>query len=474
MRKIILGGFKSGKLQFKSLNEIIPALRLSPSYKKGVRVTVKQLADEGLIVKDSFGRYGTPEQMGAFYATVKANPQGYAFLIPEGKKERENDFFVPKKRLNGAFDGDKVLAIPLRGTQDEAQILRICERGKKFVIGRLEKERHCAYVIPDDRAFASDIYVPLSLTGGAQDGDKVVAEITSYPKDKAVGGTVREVLGRDGEFEVEEEAIIKSYGYQNSFPPYVEETARKVAAEPVELKDRRDLRNLLTITIDGVDTRDIDDAVSLEIKDGKYILGVHIADGSRYVKLNGCIDKEAYSRGTSVYFPDRVIPMLPKALSNGACSLNEGADRYAMSCIMTFDKDGKRLDYELCESVIRSDKRMTYDEVTAILEKGEEADRDYPEIAPMLRNMEQLCLILEDRRKQAGEVTLDVKESHIYVDERGNIVIPDYERAVSHRIIEQFMVSANEAVAEFAESRKAPFLYRVHEKPAPEKASILY
>ncbi|MDE7401576.1 MAG: ribonuclease R [Clostridia bacterium] len=424
--------------------------------------------------KRNHGGYSARERADAFQARVKGNPQGYAFLIPDGKAERENDYFVPRKRLGGALDGDRVIAVPLKGTRDEATVIKIIERGRKFIVGRLEMNRRAAYVISDDRAFDADIYIPLDLLNGAQDGDKVVAEILSYPKDRAPGGKIVEVLGEDGDFYTEEEAIIRSYNLRTEFPPYVEDTAQKVAGQDVVLKGRRDLRELLTITIDGVDTRDIDDAVSLEKIDGGYRLGVHIADVSHYVKPNGCIDKEAYARGTSVYFPDRVLPMLPKALSNGACSLNEGENRYAMTCFMTFDKSGKRTGAELCESVIRSDRKMTYDEVTSILEKGTAADGEYPAIAPMLRDMQELCLLLEANRTSAGEVALDVKEAHIYVNERGEIIIPEYERSISHRIIEQFMVSANESVAEIAERKKAPFLYRIHEKPAPEKASILY
>lgn len=472
LRKLIVNGFKSGKLAFKSLNEIPSALRLSPSYKKSVRTVIKQLCDDGIILKDGGGHYATPEQMGVFKARVKANPQGFAFLIPDGKAEREQDYFVPKRRLFGALDGDTVLAAPLRGTEDEASVIKILDRGRKTVIGRLQVERHLGYVLPDDRAFDSEVLIPLALLNGAENGDKVEAEITSYPKGKAVCGKIVEVLGKDGDFLTEEEAIIRSYGYRNCFPYYVEETAEKVAAQSIELADRRDLRDLLTVTIDGVDTRDIDDAVSLEIIDGKYRLGVHIADVSHYVKPNGCIDKEAYARGTSVYFPDRVLPMLPKALSNGACSLNEGEDRYALSCFMTFDERGNKLSYELCESVIKSDKRATYDDVTEIL-NGERVEGYDREIADMLNDMAKLCLLLENKRKEAGEVSLDVKEAHIYVDEPGEIVIPDYERALSHRMIEQFMVSANESVAAFAEKKKAPFLYRIHEKPAPEKANLL-
>ncbi len=395
-------------------------------------------------------------------------------MIPDGKAERENDYFVPKKRLGGALDGDRVIAVPLKGTRDEATVVKIIERGRKLIVGRLETNGRAGYVIPDDRAFDADVFIPLDLINGANDGDKVVAEILSYPKDRAPGGKIVEVLGEDGDFHTEEEAIIRSYNLRTEFPVYVEETAQKVAEQDVVLKGRRDLRELLTITIDGVDTRDIDDAVSLEKIDGGYRLGVHIADVSRYVKPNGCIDKEAYARGTSVYFPDRVLPMLPKALSNGACSLNEGENRYAMTCFMTFDQSGRKTGAELCESVIRSDRKMTYGEVTSILEKGVASDGEYPAIAPMLRDMQELCLLLEENRTSAGEVALDVKEAHIYVDERGEIVIPEYERQISHRIIEQFMVSANESVAELAERKKAPFLYRIHEKPAPEKASILY
>lgn len=471
LRKIILTAFKSGKLENKTQNEIISALRLPPSYKKPAKAVIKNLASEGLIIKVDGGKYLSPERAGAFCATVKANAGGYAFLIPDGYREREHDYFVPAKRLNGALDKDKVLAIPF-GRGDEAMILKIIERGRHTVTGRLVKGRGNFFVIPDDRAYDADVLIPRSLLGEASEGDKVLAEITAHNQD-FVNGKIIKVLGVDGDFMAEEEAIIASAELNTDFPPYVIETAAKVASERVVLGDRVDLRELLTVTIDGVDTRDIDDAVSLEIIDGNYRLGVHIADVSHYVKYNGCIDKEAYERGTSVYFPDRVLPMLPKSLSNGACSLNEGEDRYAMSCFMTFDKSGKKLGYEVFESVIRSDRRLTYDEVTAVVERGEEGIVT-PAIAEMLKAMGELCLKLEALREKDGEVSLDVKEAHIYVNERGEIVIPDYERALSHRLIEQFMVSANESVADFALKRTAPFLYRVHEKPSPEKVSLLY
>lgn len=413
-------------------------------------------------------------KQGAFLGTVRGNARGFAFITPDDKDKFDGDFFVPKRALNGALDMDKVLAVPVRGTKDEARVIKIIERGRRVVVGLFEKDRRAGYVLPDKDSYDSDVYIPLALCGNAKRGDKVVAEITSYPAGKMVGGKIIEVLGEDGDFEAEELGIIRSYELSEQFPAEVEREAEEVAKQPVKLDGRRDLREILTITIDGEDTRDIDDAVSLARTENGFRLGVHIADVSNYVKFKSALDNEAFARGTSVYFPDRVLPMLPKALSNGACSLNEGEDRYALSCFMVFDKAGKRIKSDICESVIRSDKRMTYNEVTSILQSGTDADGQYPAIAPMLRDMEELTYLLEKRRQNNGSVTLDVKEAHIYVDENGEIIIPDCERTLSHRLIEQFMVSANEAVAEFLQKRKAPCLYRVHERPAPEKASVFF
>ena len=237
---------------------------------------------------------------------------------------------------------------------------------------------------------------------------------------------------------------------------------------------RKDFRDKLIFTIDGEDTRDIDDGVSLEKVNGNFVLGVHIADVSRYVKFGSVLDKDAYSRGTSVYFPDRVLPMLPKELSNGACSLNENVDRYAISCIMTFNEAGERIDYKICESVIRSKHRTTYTDITAICEFDPHICAKYRDLIDVVNDMQTLCTALEKRRERAGEVNLDVKDAHIYVDENGEIIIPDCKRTISQRMIEQFMISANEAVAEFLEKRKAPCLYRVHESPAPDKAAAFY
>ena len=474
LKEKILGGIKGGKLTFKSTKAMCDTLGVKYSDRDKVKKILAELEENGEIIKDGQGGYATPEQLGAFRGTVQGNERGFAFIIPDDKTAHDGDYFVPRRALNGAMNKDIVLAVHKRGTEDEAYVVKIIERGQKRIVGTFERDKRAGYVLPDDRRFDSDVYVPLSLCMNAKPGDKVVAEITSYPKNAMVGGKIVEILGESGDFYTEELSIIRSYGLIEEFPTEVEKQAEEVARQPITLGRRRDLRQLLTVTIDGEDTRDIDDAVSLEIDGENYVLGVHIADVSHYVKLNTPLDREAYARGTSVYFPDMVLPMLPKALSNGACSLNEGEDRYAMSCFMVFDGSGKKLGCDICQSLIKSDHRMTYTEVTAILEGDGQLESKYADVAPMLREMEKLCLKLEKRRKAAGSIDLDVKEAHIYVNEKGEIVIPDYERSVSHRMIEQFMVSANESVAEFAFKRKAPFLYRVHEQPSPEKASTFF
>lgn len=470
----IVQKFNSGEFAFKDAKSICALLDVHPAERKNVNKILQSLEEDGLLIADADGCYATPAQIGAFCGRVQGNERGFAFIIPEDRENRPNDYFVPRRALAGALNKDRVLAAHRRGTEDEAYVIKILERGQTRVVGTFERDKRAGYVLPDDKKFDSDVYIPLSLCGNAKRGDKVVAEITSYPKGKMVGGKIVEILGESGDFYTEELSIIRSWGLNETFPSPVEKQAQEVSKEPIVLGNRRDLRDLLTVTIDGEDTRDIDDAVSLEMRGGKYVLGVHIADVSHYVKLGGKIDREAYGRGTSVYFPDRVLPMLPKALSNGACSLNEGEPRYAMSCIMTFDASGKKLKSEICESVILSNHRMTYNEVTAVLDGDRAAREKYADAVDMLERMQELCLLSEDRRKRAGSVDLDVKEAHIYVDERGEIVIPDYERSISHRMIEQFMVAANESVAQFAEKHKAPFLYRVHEKPSPEKASTFF
>lgn len=459
---------KNGRLAFKNLTQIIstpPFIAHNKQEKKTVRLALKLLEEQDKIVCDRKGRYCTPEQLGVFCGKVQGNERGFAFIKPDGGGA---DFFVPRNSLNGAFDGDRVVAAHVRGTEDEAYIIKILERGRSTVVGTYERGR----LYPDDLKMP-EVIIPSPLSLNAADGDKVVCEITAYHKNGLPAGKVTEILGEGGDFLTEELGIIRAYGLYEQFPEHVLKQAAEVSAEKIRVDGRKDLRDKIIFTIDGADTRDIDDAVSLEMRDGNYVLGVHIADVSRYVKYKSALDKEAYARGTSVYFPDRVLPMLPKDLSNGACSLNEGEDRYALSCIMTFDKDGKRTGAEICESVINSAHKMTYKDVTAICDGDGVLREKYADIACTVDNMKELCLIMERRRQGAGEVNLDVREAKIYMNEDGEIVIPDYERGISERIIEQFMIAANETVAEFLLGKEAPCLYRVHETPVPEKAQTL-
>lgn len=409
----------------------------------------------------------------AFKGTVQASDKGFAFIIPDDKQRFKSDLFVPRHSVNGALDGDTVLFARVANTADEASIIKILKRANEQIIGTLHLGRREGIVAPDNPRLPK-IYIPLSMLGGAKNNDKVVCEVSSYPKNKAPDGKIIEILGESGDFETEENAIIRSFNLSEEFPEDVLSECEKSAGAAIDAIGRRDLRDLLIFTIDGEDTRDIDDGVSLEIKDGKYTLGVHIADVSNYVKFLSATDKEAYARGTSVYFPDRVLPMLPKTLSNGACSLNENEDRYALSCFMVFNESGERISYEICKSVIRSKHRMTYSAVTAICEKDPDICREYGDLVDTVDNMQRLCLALEKRREMAGSVSLEAMEAHIYVDENGEIVIPKSERTISQRIIEQFMISANEAVAEFMQSKRAACLYRIHESPAEEKAENFF
>ena len=461
--------FARGKLAFKTEKQVCEILKIKPTEKKTVKHILEELEKDGVILRNNSGEYCSPAQIGAVSGTISGNERGFAFLIPDGKTADMKDYFIPRHSLKGALDGDRVLAAKVKGTEDEATVIKILSRGRTAVAGTFERVGGACYVVPDSAKFVPRIFVPTSLSLGAKQGDKVVCRITAYPHGKAPNGKVTEILGKSGDFFAEELSIIRNYGLYEEFPKEVEKQAESVAAEKVVLGKRRDLRGELTITIDGDDTRDIDDAVSLKRRGGNFVLGVHIADVGHYVKRGSKLDGEAYNRGTSVYFPDRVLPMLPRALSNGACSLNEGEDRYALSCVMTITPEGERIKSEIFESVINSNHRTTYKEITALIEGDKGAAEKYPDLITMCRDMKELCEALSSRRERLGNIDLSVKEAHISLDERGEIVIPDFERTISEKIIEQFMISANEAVAERMEKAGAPFMFRVHEPPAPEK-----
>ncbi len=470
----LLSAFEDGSLAGKTVTEILKILNIPYREKNRLIDLLNKLVDEGKIFQNDGGRYGTIEQLGLIKGKLSGNERGFAFLVPEDREKYENDFFIPHKGLRGALHGDTVLIERTFGrSDDEGSVVKILARGYEKIVGTFRRDRRAGYLLPDEKKFSTEIYIPLSACSNIPNGVKAVAKITSYPYGKAPGGEIIEVLGDEDDFFAEELSIIRSYDLNEEFPPRVEKEATKQATRNIteaDILSRRDLREKLLVTIDGADTRDIDDAVSLE-KDGEdYLLGVHIADVTHYVEYRSPLDKEAFERGTSVYFPDRVLPMLPRPLSNGICSLNEGEDRLALSCLMRIDKKGNVKDSEIVETVIRSKYKMTYDEVENILNGEETVCEKYKLVKDMVYLFAELTRILQKMREKKGSITLDVKEAKILL-ENDEIKIPDYKRAFSHQIIEAFMVLANETVAEYMQSIEAPFVYRIHEKPSEEKAT---
>ena len=466
--------FQDGSLAGKTVTEILKILNIPYREKNRLLDLLNTLVEEGKIFQNDGGRYGTIEQLGLIKGKLSGNERGFAFLIPEDRETYPTDFFIPPKSLHGALHGDTVLIERcFSQSDDEGNVVKVLTRGYEKIVGTFRRDRRAGYLIPDEKKFSTEIYIPLSDCSNIPNGVKAVAKITSYPYKKAPGGEIIEVLGEEDDFFAEELSIIRSYDLHEEFPQRIEKEAAKQAARSITSEDianRRDLRETLTVTIDGADTRDIDDAVSLEKVGEDYLLGVHIADVSHYVQYRSPLDKEAFDRGTSVYFPDRVLPMLPRPLSNGICSLNEGEDRLALSCMMRVDKKGNVKDSEIVETIIRSDYKMTYDEVEKILENDEAVCKKYEIVKDMVYLFAELTRILQTMREKKGSISLDVKEAKIILED-DEIKIPDYKRAFSHQIIEAFMVLANETVAEYMQSIEAPFVYRIHEKPSAEKAS---
>ena len=468
-KQSIYNKIADGTFALQSGERIASLLRLSGKERAGLFRMLDELYREGALLRDSSFRYGTREQFHAVEGTFSANERGFGFVVPNDKTL--SDLFIPLRARGDALHGDRVLAYKVGGRAgDEGEILCVLSRGKKEIVGVYHENRRFGYLTPDDKKFAENVFIPAGKSKNCKDGLKAVARITDYG-DRDLAGEIIEILGKDGDFLVEEEAIIRSYSLREEFPETVLKEAEHAVLRPVdEFQGRLDLREELIITVDGEDTRDIDDAISVRKADGKYYLGVHIADVSHYVLPNSALDKEAYARGTSVYFPDRVLPMLPKALSNGICSLNENEDRYALSCLMTISENGKVLSKKLTPSVICSRHRMTYTEVTAIYEGDRKTREKYPDLTEFVQDAVRLTKILKRARENKGGVELDVKEVKI-IYENGSVLIPDYQRSISHEMIEQFMVLANESVATLMRDAEMPLIYRVHEKPSPEKAT---
>lgn len=436
-----------------------------------------ELEEEGHIYKTKKNRYVAPDKIGLVTGTFQGHERGFGFVIPD--EPDQNDIFIQSDRVKGAMDGDRVVARIIRSYTDErhseGEIVKIVSRANDKLVGTFEKSYSVGYVVPDRKRIKGHIIVPLERSMGAKPHQKVIVEITRYPEpERNAEGQIVEILGDADEKGVDALSVLREYKIPVEFPEEVLQEAKSISQEvsSADYAGRRDLRNLTMVTIDSEDARDLDDAVSLEItENGSYLLGVHIADVSHYVKENSPLDREALKRGTSVYFPDRVIPMLPTELSNGICSLNPKVDRLAFSVFMEVDSLGRVINHEIVESVINVNERMTYTAVYKILEEHDpELTERYKPLVPMFVKMKELALILMKRRKLRGAIDFDFEETKITVDENGKPVkIGKYEITIANRIIEEFMLLCNETVSEHFYWADIPFVYRIHEDPDPDK-----
>ena len=440
-----------------------------------------ELEEDGYIIKTKKGRVMSPNKMGLFVGKFVAHRKGYGFV--ESDEEFTQDLFIPKDDINGALHNDRVMAeIVTPATEDkraEGKVIKIIKREVTRVVGLFQENKSFGFVVPDDKKFNQDIFIPKRGFNGAKNDDKVVCEITLWPQEnRKPEGKIIEVLGKKGERGVEIDSIIRAHGLPEEFPKKVIDEANYVSSQDLEDEiDRRlDLRHLDIFTIDGEDAKDLDDAISIEVlPNGNYKLGVHIADVTHYVREKSKLDKEALKRATSVYLVDKVIPMLPKQLSNGVCSLNPFEDKLTLSCIMEIDENGKVVNSEIAETVINSKARMTYTEVSDILEKDDEKlKQTFAKQVEDFKNAEKLARILMKRRERRGAIDFDFPESKIILNREGKVVdIKCYERRISNKMIEEFMLVANETVAEHFYWLQLPFVYRIHETPSAEKMEDL-
>lgn len=438
---------------------------------------INELIAEGRVFETKKGKLASPKDLQMATGTFIGHARGFGFVTPDAGGE---DIFIPASETMGAMQKDRVLYKMLhkaeKGKKADGVIVRILERGQQRIVGTFEAgSKGYGFVVADDKKIAKDIFISRENTKGAVTGHKVVVEITDYGEDRRnPEGKVIEILGHINDPGVDILSVIRRYELAVEFPEEVYAEIEHLGTEVAEAdkKGREDLRDLLTITIDGADAKDLDDAVSLKrLGNGNFELGVHIADVSHYVRENTALDKEAYARGTSVYLVDRVIPMLPHKLSNGICSLNPHVDRLALSCLMEVNGRGEVVSHRILESVINSDYRMTYTAVREILEDGTPALLEqYAEILPMLEDMEELRQILGEKRRKRGSVNFDLPESKIILDENGKpIDIKPYEKSIATNMIEEFMLVCNETIAENSFWQEMPFMYRSHQEPDEDK-----
>ena len=478
-KELLLRLFEEKTYVPMKLKELAVFLDIPKARREELKAVLDILLEEGKIGISAKGKYGKARDF-ARVGIFTGHARGFGFVTVEGQ---EQDIFIPAEKTAGAMNGDKVQAAEtdtgVKGKRPEGVILKVLERANQTVIGYYQKNKSYGFVLPDNQKLTQDIFIPQGKDMGAVTGHKVVAKITDYGGDhRKPEGVVTEIIGHVNDPGTDIISIIKAYGLPEEFP---EEVMRQAALMPGEVdvretKDRLDLRHLPTVTIDGEDAKDLDDAVTIS-KEGEdhYTLGVHIADVTHYVQEGMPLDQEALKRGTSVYLVDRVIPMLPHRLSNGICSLNAGEDRLALSCIMEIDGRGAVMGHQIAESVIRVDRRMSYTKVNAIVtDRDPEAMKEYGEFVPMFDLMKELSDILREKRRQRGSIDFDFPESKIVLDDRGEPVeIKPYERNAATKIIEDFMLMANETVAENYFWQELPFVYRTHDYPDPEKMKRL-
>lgn len=457
--------------------ELAVFMQVKPEEREELKTILTELVAEGKVQLTKRGKYmkgdGIPAEIGLVGRFI-SNSRGFGFVEIEG---RDQDLFIPESEVNGAFYMDQVQVELLkgqRGKRPEARVVGIVSRGITHVVGTYDKAAGFGFVIPDNEKIGTDIFVPKERSKGAVTGHKVVVELTDYGDERhKPEGKVIEILGHVNDPGVDILSIIKGFDLPEEFPERVLNQAERVAKEVslADMEGRKDLRKVSMVTIDGEDAKDLDDAVSICKQGENYVLGVHIADVTNYVQENSALDREAVSRGTSIYLVDRVIPMLPHALSNGMCSLNMGEDRLALSCIMTIDPKGEVTDYEIAESVICVDERMSYTDVNRILEEEDrELMQRYEKLVPMFLLMKELSLILRQKRKKRGSIDFDFPESKIILDKNGKpLMIKPYERNTATKLIEDFMLLANETVAQHFYWLEVPFVYRTHDNPDPEK-----
>jgi len=439
-----------------------------------LRKLLDDLTLRGEIIQTKRNRFALPGRLGFIKGIFRANERGYGFVCIESQE----DIFIPASLVNGAMHRDTVLVrvqskSGADGKKQEGEIVRIIERGNVTVIGRFEQGRGCGYVVPEDKHLAEDIYIPASGIGNAKNGQMVEVRITHYPKGRrGPAGEVTEILGYEDEPGMDVLCILRQYGLSEEFPKKV---ISSLSAIPDYLTEadwagRDDFRNETIITIDGADAKDLDDAIHIRKNGDTFTLGVHIADVSHYVTENSPLDQEAFRRGTSVYPVDRVVPMLPKKLSNGICSLNPSVERLTLSVIMDVDQSGIVLSHRICEGVIKTVERMTYEDVTKILEGDISLKKQYKHILPQLRDMAALAKILRKKRMAEGSIDFDFPEAKIVLDQNGDPAeIIKYRPGLANHIIEEFMLLCNQTVAAQFSSMHTPFVYRVHEKPSTDK-----